>query len=116
MLFALMAAGCGGGGQPTQQEKAQQIKDQIGQIQRYIAQRQDGPQQGVSFQIDGNDPAFRMFCHSNNPAARAEGRQALLLEIRSSPGAPAHVHSHKFAHELKGACAGPPKTITPRSK
>jgi hypothetical protein len=100
--IALLVSGCGGSDSST--------------VARVVDHNRQATKQkpSHSFQIDGNDPAFRMFCHANNnPAARAAGLHALMLEIRSSPRAPAHLNVHKFAHELKGACAGPPSTISP---
>jgi hypothetical protein len=66
-----------------------------------------------SVQIDDNDPALRMFCHPNHsPAARSAARHALMLEIRSSPGAPADLNAADLAHSRKALCAGPPKRVT----
>jgi hypothetical protein len=42
-LLVVFAAGCGSSsGQATQQEKVQQIKDQIGQMQRYVGEHRTG--------------------------------------------------------------------------
>jgi hypothetical protein len=99
--IALLVSGCGGSDSST--------------VARVVDHNLQPTKQkpSHSFQIDANDPAFRMLCHSNDPAARAEGLHAVMLEIRSSPRAPAPLNVHKFAHELKGACAGPPTTISP---
>jgi hypothetical protein len=98
--IALLVSGCGGSDSST--------------VARIVDHNLHGTKQKPShaFPIKANDPAFRMLCHANDPAARAEGLHALMLEIRSSPRAPAHLNAHKFAHELKGACAGPPRTIS----
>jgi hypothetical protein len=103
--IALLVSGCGGSDGST----VARVVDHNRQATKHKPSH--------AFMIDGNDPAFRMFCHANNnPAARTEGLHAVMHEIRSSPRAPAHLNTHEFAHELKGLCgarAGPPSTTTP---
>jgi hypothetical protein len=90
---ALVASSCGGSASSTVPGSTT-TSAKVGPNQKH----------SHSFQINGDDPAFRMFCRAKSPAARIEGLQALTLEIRSSPHAPAHVNVHEFAHELKGLC------------
>jgi hypothetical protein len=100
VIAALVVAGCGGSSGSSTVARSTTTHANVGPRQKH----------SHASQINGDDAAFRMLCDANSPAARRAGLRALMLEIRSSPHAP-DIKADDLARELKGACAGRPKTI-----